>query len=122
MFPAHQRFHTDEMKIGNRDLRLIVNDELRTFERAAQVAFEHELFERARRAARGVELIVVPALHLRAIECNARRFQQTRRVAIVVRIKTDADTSADEYFLLVEDERLIEHFLDRTSGVSRVLR
>jgi hypothetical protein len=87
-----------------------------------QIAFEHELFERARRSARGVELIVVAALHLRAIECDARSLQQAGRVASVVRIKTDADTARHEDLLIVKEERLIECLLDRARDIRGVLR
>src|SRR4026208_1955554 len=101
MAPTHQRFHADEMKIGNPHLRLVMNDKLLPLECAAQVAFKHELLERARRAARGIELVIIAALLLRAIECRTRAFQQTGRVAVIVWIKTDADTGGNEQLLIV---------------------
>ena len=68
MLPAHERFHADEMKAANVDLRLVVNNKLRSLEARAQIAFEHELFESARGSARRVELIDCchPALFARS--------------------------------------------------------
>src|SRR6185369_12827678 len=94
----------------------------RAFEPRPQITFQHELFERARRSARRVELKIVSALHLRAIECRSGCLQQTRRIAPVVRIETDADTARDKDLLVFEKKGLIERLLDGAGDIRGVLR
>src|ERR1051325_11866921 len=122
MLPAHECFHSRELKATHTDLWLILNDKLSAFESRSQITFEHELFERACRSPRGVDLKDVSALHLRAIECRARGLQQTRGVASVLRIATDADAGRNEDLLIFEKERLIESLLDRAGDVRGILR
>src|SRR6185503_3209137 len=87
MLPADERFHAHELKTTNVYLRLVVNDEFGFIQTRSQITLEHELFESARRSTRGVKLIVVAALHLGAVECDACGLQQARGIASVVRIK-----------------------------------
>src|SRR5262245_2535296 len=96
MLPAHKRFHADEMKTTDIDLRLILNCKLRSFEAWTQIAFEYELFESARSSASGVELIDVPAKILCPVERGAGILQETSSVSAIVRIETDADATGYE--------------------------
>src|SRR6185369_10784675 len=122
MLPAHECFHTDEMKPANVNLRLVLHEKLGALEPRPDVAFEHKLFERARGPTRRVEMKIITALHLRTIECDARRLQESRGVAAVVRIHADPDTARHEDLLIVEDECLVERLLDGAGDVRGVLR
>src|SRR5215213_10871881 len=121
MLPAHQRLHADEMKVANVNLRLVLHKKFRTLQTRPQIAFEHELFESARGAARGVEVKIAATLHLGAIEGDARSLQQPRSVTTILRIHTDPDTARHEDLLIFEDECLIECLLDRARDVRRIL-
>src|SRR6185312_14315673 len=82
---------------------------------------EYELFEGARRSTRGVELIIVAALHLGAIQRDARGLQKARCVASILWINTDTDTARDEDLLVFEKKRLLERLFDRARGVGCIL-
>src|SRR6185503_4296288 len=122
MLPTHQRFHSYQLKSTRIDLRLIMNDKLVALERSTQIAFEHELFERASSSARSVKLIIAPALLFRPIQSGACVLQQARRVAAILRVDNNADTTVDKHFLIVEQIRLLERFLDGTRRIRRILR
>src|SRR5437868_13599080 len=110
------------MKIVSRDLRLVLNEKLVSVQALPQIAFEHQLLECARRSTRGVELIIVAALHLRAFKCDACGLQQTGSVASILRIQANTDAGRDEDLLVVEDKSLIESMLDRARHIRSVLR
>src|SRR5437763_13043311 len=122
MLPAHQRFHADQMKIVSRDLGLVLKEKFVSVQALSQITFEHQLLERPRRSTRGVELMIVAALHLRALECNPGSLQQTGSVASVLRIQADTNAGGDEDILIVEDKSLIESLLDRACDIRGVLR
>src|ERR1043165_7852554 len=122
MLPAHECFHSRELKATHTDLWLILNDKLSAFESRSQITFEHELLERACRSPRGVKLKDVTALHLRAIECRARSLHKTRGGATALRIATDADADRNEDLLIFKKELLIESLLDRAGDVLGILR
>src|SRR5262245_56140099 len=100
MLPAHERFHANQVKPTNINLRLILDHKLRSFESRSQITFQHELFESTRGAAGGVELIEIATQTLGAIECCARILQQPAGIAAIVRIKTDPDTARYEDLLV----------------------
>ncbi len=122
MLPAHERFHSHEIKTAKVDLWLVLNDELGSLESRSQIAFEHELFERACGSAGSVELEVVTTLHLRTIERGAGVLQQSGSVASVLWIKTDTDTARHEDLLVFEQKGLIQSLLDRARDIRGILR
>src|SRR5215216_4752913 len=121
MLPTHERFHSNEMKAVYINQRLVMHEKLGTLQTRSYITFEHELFESARGAARSVEVKIITALHLGAIQCDARRLQQSRRVATVLRIQADTDTARHEDLLIFEDECLLECMLDGARDVGGVL-
>src|SRR5215213_2011653 len=122
MVPAHERFHSHELKATNVNLRLVVHNKLRVLETRSYVAFEHKLFEGARSAACSVKVKIVAALHLRSIECNARCLQQSGSITTVMWIHADPNTARHEDLLIVEDKCLVECLLDGARDVGSVLR
>src|ERR1051325_3013953 len=122
MVPAHECFHSHQLKAANIHLRLILNDKLSAFESRPQIAFEHELLERASRSSGGVELKQVASLHLRAIERRARILQQCGSVASILWKKTDADATRNEDLLVLEEKRLIKSLFDCARNVGGILR
>src|SRR3954451_4954628 len=103
MVPAHERFHADDLKAANINLRLVLHKKLRSLKTSSNITFEHKLFERARRATRRVKMKIVAALHFRAIECDAGRLQKSCSIATVVRIHADADTARHEDLLIFKE-------------------
>src|SRR5690349_18977330 len=121
MVPAHECFHADKLKPTNVNLRLVLHEKLRALETRPYIAFEHELFQSPHGSTRRVEMKIVAALHLRSIERNASRLQQSRRITTVLRVHADTNTARHEDFLIVEDERLIECLLDGARDIRRIL-
>src|SRR5215204_536368 len=121
MLPAHERFHAHELKAANINLRLVMHYKLRTLDARPDIAFEHELFERAGGAARSVEMKIIAAVFFCPVERDAGGLQQSGSVATVVWIRADADTARHEDLLIVEDEGLIECLLDSARDVRRIL-
>src|SRR6185369_16399636 len=120
MLPTYQRFHPNQVKVIDRYLWLILNEEFLAFEARAQIAFEYKLAKSARRSPCRVELIVVAPLILRPVECGPCAFQERCSITSIVRMQTNADAIGNADFLFFVDEWLNERFLDCMCGVGGV--
>ena len=100
MVPAHERFDPARPAIRERDLRLVVHDELPSLDAATQLCRERETIDAVLVVLAGVQA-ARRALGLRAVQGDVCVAQQLVGVAAVLRVARDADAAGD-----MEDHRV----------------
>jgi hypothetical protein len=100
--PAQQRLGADHAAVAHIDLGLVANHELVALDRAAQLALEHETFDRGRIHLRRIEREGIAAVLLGVVHRRVGIADQIDDVLRVARTERDADARRQENLLLIE--------------------
>ena len=102
--PAQQRFGADDAAVAQVDLRLVADHELVAFQRAAQLALQHQPLDRRGIHLRRVEGEGVAAVLLGVVHRRIGVADQVDDVLGIARAEGDADARGEKYFVLVAAE------------------
>jgi len=109
MVPAHEGLDAHQTARVDFHLRLVIEEHLVLFQRAAQKGFQTQALDALARHRRRIEAVAVAPARLGLVHGHVGIADQHVQVQRIVRIQADAHAAGDEQFMAGHRERLVEH-------------